>query len=246
MLFIPVWDKNPLKTVRFQYATLALISINILIHIVFRSGWLPQFDLSDFDLVPWAVVPERIMTSAVFAPSWDWGQLFYQLPSGRTLITYQFLHNDAWHLITNMIFLWVFGDNVEDAMGHVKYVLFFLLCGVFGALAQCFAMPHGDSLLIGASGSVSGIIAAYLMLYPFAPIWVLIPFKIPILLPIPVRLNALFILGAWILIQIGYLLSGYASDVSWWTHIGGFIAGALLVLVMRRPGVLLFKGQPPA
>jgi membrane associated rhomboid family serine protease len=237
VLFVPLWDKNHLKTVHFQYITLIIVLINIAVHILFRSGLFPEIQLGDDKLGGLAVVPERLMSSTVFnigGPQGDYG--FGQVPAGFSLITYQFLHNDIVHLATNMLFLWVFGDNVEDAVGHVKFIFFYLLCGIFGGLAQCIAQPGTNSLLIGASGSIAGIIGAYLMLHPHVRVWVLVLFKIPL------RLSAGFILGGWILLQIGYLVMGPASNVSWWTHIGGFVAGALLIIIMRRPHVPLFDG----
>jgi membrane associated rhomboid family serine protease len=235
VLFVPIWDKNHLKAVRFQFITLIIILINIAVHVIFRSGLFPELQLGDERLGGLAVVPERLMSLATFTGGGQEGGLAVtQVPAGLSLITYQFLHNDWLHLATNMVFLWVFGDNVEDAMGHLKFVFFYLLCGIFGALAQCIAQPGANSMLIGASGSIAGVIGAYLMLHPHVRVWVLVLFKIPM------RLSAGFILGGWILLQIGYLLLGPASNVSWWTHIGGFTAGVLLIIIMRRPDVPLF------
>ena len=95
------------------------------------------------------------------------------IPEGLTLLTYQFLHGDILHLLSNMLFLWVFGDNVEDAMGHLKYLMFYLLCGIAGGLAHAAMLPASPLPLIGASGAVAGVIAAYLILHPRVLVWVL-------------------------------------------------------------------------
>jgi len=133
-----------------------------------------------------------------------------------------------------MLFLWVFGDNVEDAMGHLKFLVFYLLCGIVAGLTHTLIAPTSDIPLIGASGAVAGVIAAYLMLHPKVQVWVLA------LKVIPLRISAAVVLGIWILTQIVMVVLPQVGPVAWWAHIGGLIAGALLVLVMRRPGVPLF------
>jgi membrane associated rhomboid family serine protease len=179
------------------------------------------------------------------------------VPEGLTLVTYMFLHGDPLHLVGNMLFLWVFGDNVEDAMGHVRFLIFYVLCGMIGALAHALIAEYGlapvpatVSLaprsasagaipLIGASAAVAGVIAAYLMLHPHVRIWV-IAFRM-----IPLRLSAMWALGAWVLTQFVMVLLPEVGPVAWWAHIGGIVAGAVLVLFMRRDGVPLFD-RPPA
>ncbi|MGE0699707.1 MAG: rhomboid family intramembrane serine protease, partial [Hyphomicrobiaceae bacterium] len=177
------------------------------------------------------------------------------VPEGLTLVSYMFLHGDPLHLIGNMLFLWVFGDHVEDALGHVKFVLFYLVCGIAGGLlhaasaemgfaalllkAPLAGTPAGQIPLIGASAAVAGVIAAYLMLHPYVRVWVL-AFRF-----IPLRVSALLALGAWIATQFVMLIVPDVGPVAWWAHIGGILAGAILVVFMRRPGVPLFD-KPPA
>ena len=132
------------------------------------------------------------------------------------------------------LFLWVFGDNVEDAMGHLKFLFFYLACGVAGGLLHAWVEPGSESPLIGASGAVAGVIAAYLVLHPRVRVWVLA------LKAIPLRISAAFALGLWILIQVVMVLLPQVGPVAWWAHIGGLIAGAVLVVFLRRPGVPLF------
>jgi membrane associated rhomboid family serine protease len=140
----------------------------------------------------------------------------------------------VFHLFFNMLFLWVFGDNVEDAMGHVRFLVFYFACGVFAGLFLAWMQPDSQLPLIGASGAVAGVIAAYLMLHPHVGVWVL-AFKI-----IPLRITAGLALGIWIALQIAMVALGDVGPTAWWAHIGGLIAGAVLVLFLRRPGVPLF------
>jgi len=142
-----------------------------------------------------------------------------------------------------MLFLWVFGDNIEDAMGHLKFLVFYLLCGICGGLTHAALMhawnPGAAHVpLIGASGAVAGVIAAYLMLHPHVRVWVL-AFRI-----IPLRITAMFALGVWVLSQFIMVLIPNVGPVAWWAHVGGIIAGALLIPLMRRPGVTLFDRRP--
>jgi membrane associated rhomboid family serine protease len=128
----------------------------------------------------------------------------------------------------------VFGDNVEDAMGHLKFLAFYLLCGVAGGLAHAAFLPASQFPLIGASGSVAGVIAAYLMLHPRVRIWVL-AFRF-----VPLRVPAVWVLGFWVVMQFVMVVLAPADGVAWWAHVGGMAAGAVLILFMRRPGVPLF------
>ena len=150
------------------------------------------------------------------------------IPQPLTLITYQFMHAGWMHLLGNMIFLWVFADNIEDAFGYLGFSLFYLICGVFGGLTHVFMLPNSDGPLIGASGAVSGILASYLVLYPKARVWILLLLRIPI--PVP----AFFVLGGWFLLQIlSLFMSESSNDVSWWAHIGGFVTGLIITLALR-------------
>ena len=161
------------------------------------------------------------------------------MPEGYTLLTYMFLHGDILHLLSNMLFLWVFGDNVEDAMGHIKFIVFYLVCGIAGGLAHSLALPASKLPLIGASGAVAGVIGAYLILHPRVMVWVL-AFRF-----IPLRISAAWVLGVWVATQLFMVLLNQPDQVAWWAHIGGMVAGAILILFMRRPGVPLFdRGLP--
>jgi membrane associated rhomboid family serine protease len=156
------------------------------------------------------------------------------LPEGITLLTYMFFHADFVHLTSNMLFLWVFGDNIEDAVGHVRFLAFYLLCGIFSGLAHAWMLPSSWVPLIGASGAVAGIIAAYLMLHPQVRVWVLV-FRV-----IPMQITAFWVLGLWAATQVFMLIFTKGDHVAWAAHVGGMIAGAALIVVARRPGVPLF------
>jgi membrane associated rhomboid family serine protease len=227
-LFIPLRDDNSLKSIPFQYVTVSLIAVNILVFILEVSG------LSHAAVASFAVTPRELLGGTeLLAPS-SYSDGGYAIGEEATLLTYMFFHADVFHLVGNMLFLWVFGDNVEDAMGHLRFLFFYLACGVFAALFHAWMLPDSDLPLIGASGAVAGVIAAYLMLHPKVGVWVL-AFKV-----IPLRITAGLALGIWIALQVVMVAMPEMGPVAWWAHIGGLIAGAVLILFMRRPGVPLF------
>jgi membrane associated rhomboid family serine protease len=157
------------------------------------------------------------------------------IPPLATFVTYMFLHGNWLHLSGNMIFLWVFGDDIEAAMGHARFLLFYLLCGAAGGIAHVASNTSNMSVLIGASGAIGGIVAAYLMLRPWAHVTVLL-FGL-----LTVRVHAFWLLGAWIAFECLNLVFFADSGISYWSHIGGLIAGAGLIVVLRRRGVKLFQ-----
>lgn len=231
-MFVPIHDTNPLKSIRFQYVTVALIALNVVAYLLFGSGLVYPVDerALAFALVPDQLTAEgRYFSGEAYVPAGA-----YPVPERFTLISYMFMHGSAFHLIGNMLFLWVFGDNVEDALGHIRFLMFYLMCGVFAAVVHTLRLPHSDIPLIGASGAVAGTVAAYLMLHPKVKIWVLALWRIPI------RITAAWALGFWVLLQFANALFDAGENVAWWAHVGGLAAGALLVLFMRRRGVPLF------
>ena len=225
-MFIPIHDDNPLRHVGRQYVTYAIILVSVLVFLLFQSGVMIEADRAatlSFGLIP-AVFTDLKVLPAGYAV----------IPDEATLVTYAFLHGDWFHLLGNMLFIWVFGDNVEDAMGHFRFLIFYAMCAAAGAAAHVMMMPDSSAALIGASGAASGIVAAYLMLHPRVRLWVLAFNKIP--LPI----TAAWALGIWIALQIFNAFGGGDDPVAWWAHIGGLVAGATLVVLMRRPNVPLF------
>jgi len=228
VVFIPLSDDNPLRSVRLQWVTIALIAANVVVFLLENTPD-GQAAIASFALIPSELFHVRIWGGTVQAPDQA-----LQVPEGMTLLTYQFLHGDVLHLLSNMLFLWVFGDNVEDAMGHIKFFAFYLLCGIAGGLAHAFMLPNSGLPLIGASGAVAGVIAAYLILHPRVRVWVL-AFRF-----IPLRITAAWVLGVWVVTQLVMIAIAPSDQVAWWAHVGGMVAGAALVLVLRRPGVPLF------
>ena len=150
------------------------------------------------------------------------------VPEPLTLLTSVFLHGSVLHLLGNMLFLWVFGDNVEDAMGHARFLLFFALCAAAAGLTHALVDPAGERPLIGASGAVAGVVSAYLILYPRVKLWGLF------LLKVPLRVPAMWAIGFWIAVQVVSAFFGGDGNVGWFAHLGGLAAGALLVPIMRR------------
>ena len=159
------------------------------------------------------------------------------IPPQLTLVTYTFLHGSWVHLAANMLFLWVFGDNIEAALGHLRFLLFYVACGAVGGLVHVFINPSSDIPLIGASGAVSGIVAGYLLLRPAARVTFLV---IGIL---PVTTRAYWIVALWLAWQITNLVVPMTdmndTNVAYWSHIGGFAAGLVLTVLLKRSGVAL-------
>jgi membrane associated rhomboid family serine protease len=231
-MFVPIGDNNPLKSIHFQYVTVALIVVNTLVFMLEGSAGSESAFVSSF-----AVVPQELFQVYVLGGPAPISADSLAIPERDTLFSYMFFHGDAMHLFGNMLFLWVFGDNVEDAMGHVRFLVFYLTCGVAAALLHAFMQPASQDALIGASGAISGVIAAYLMLHPRVGVWVLA------LHVIPLRITAALALGLWIAFQIAMVAFPPAGDpgpTAWWAHIGGLLAGAALIPILRRPGVPLF------
>lgn len=224
-MFVPLYDETALRHIPRPYGVYALLAANVAVFLLTRldaAGLTERFDLS------FGVIPAVIFGEARLSPE------FVVVPTFATPFTSLFLHGDVWHLLGNMLFLWVFGDNVEDAMGHVRFVVFYVLCGVVAALAHAVAFPDSRSALIGASGAVSGVLVAYLMLHPHVRVFGL-AFKW-----VPLTIKALYALVAWIVLQFASALLGGDPAVGWWAHVGGVLAGAALILVFKKPEVLLF------
>ena len=157
---------------------------------------------------------------------------------GRRVMVSLFLHGGWAHILGNMLYLWIFGDNVEDRLGHLRYLIFYLACGWVASYAHIWSQPASAVPAIGASGAIAGVLGAYITLYPRARVVTLLPlgFFAPL-----VQLPAAFFLGLWFLQQ--FLLgafdlaapAGEGGGIAWWAHIGGFAAGFVLVRVFRKP-----------
>jgi membrane associated rhomboid family serine protease len=225
-MFIPLHDNVPLRRIGRPVATWALIVLNMAIW-VFTSAAVSEQALQATAL-GYGVIPSVLF--GVDTVSSD----IASAPPLATLLTSLFLHAGFLHVAGNMLFLWVFGDNVEDAMGSARFVVFYLICGACAAYAHAWSAPASQQPLIGASGAVAGVVAAYLLLHPRVRLWGLFLNRIPLKVP------AIWAIGFWILFQFGMALWGGASEVAWWAHVGGLAVGAALTPLMIQPGVRLF------
>ena len=222
-MFIPLHDANGLKHIRLQYITLGIIAANIIVFILMAVDAGSQATVYGLGYVP-AVVN-------------DVAELPHHLvlvPEGFTYVTYAFLHGDFFHLAGNMLFLWVFGDNVEDALGHFRFLLFYFACAAAGAMFHGMLAPGSEIPLVGASGAIAGIVAAYLILHPRVKLWVLVFGRVPL------RIPAFIPLVLWVGFQVLMLTVGDDSNISWATHVGGILCGAFLIVILKRPEVPLF------
>jgi membrane associated rhomboid family serine protease len=226
-MVIPVYDSDPLEKSRRAYVNWALIALNIAIFAVQDAA---TDKVSTQILVNFALFPVAVTGDAVTGGF---------MPPSFTIFTYMFLHGGWMHVLLNMLFLFVLGDTIEDALGRGRYLAFYLLCGMAGGAAHVLAAPQSNVPLVGASGAIAGVIAAYLMLRPCARITVLI-FGF-----IPLRLASYWVLGFWALSQVWHVFSLDKSDTAWWAHVGGLAAGAVLITVIRPAGVLLFECMRP-
>jgi membrane associated rhomboid family serine protease len=226
-MVIPLFDNDPLEKSRRAYVNWALIAACTVVFLLQQGGSdnADTIIIRNFALFPVALTGES-----------DTGAIF---PPALGLLTYMFLHGGWLHLFFNMLFLFTFGDNIEDALGHGRYLVFYLLCGIGGGAVHALASPSSNVPLVGASGAIAGVVAAYLMLRPCAKIMVL-AFGL-----VPLRLGSAWVLGFWILVQVWHILSDEKGDTAWWAHIGGLAVGGLLILVMRPPGVELFECMRP-
>jgi membrane associated rhomboid family serine protease len=230
--FIPLYDGTPLRYIGRPWVTWSLIAINVAIFFLVERGGIHGADRAsvvDYGLIP-ALLENKLQRPSDLV----------DIPNWLTLGTHAFLHGDLWHLGGNMIFLWVFADNIEDSLGHVRFLLFYFLCAIAGGYAYVLSDTASLAPLIGASGAIAGIVAAYFILYPYAKVWILAFGRIPL------HLNAVWVLGFWILFQVYAVVGGSGdSEVAWWTHLGGLVTGAMLVPILRRPGVKLFSRPEP-
>jgi membrane associated rhomboid family serine protease len=221
-MVFPLYDDNPFKRARVPYVTWGLILLNVGIYL-FEAGSTDNAVKALF--ASFAATPAAITHQA---PSAGW------LPPELTLISYMFLHGGWEHILGNMIYLWVFGDDIEDALGPLRFLAFYLLTGIGAGLFFAFLNRKSTMPLVGASGAISGILAAYLLLRPCAKVSVFV-------LRFVVRVRAYWVIGGWVLLQLYQIANQTNDGVAYVAHGGGLIAGALLFLLMRPAGVHLFE-----
>ncbi|MEY7977986.1 rhomboid family intramembrane serine protease [Streptomyces pilosus] len=257
-MVIPVHDVNPAR--RTPWVTYALIAANFVVFLAFTPGVVDSLTGGSSSLAElchlqaflerYAAVPQELIHHRMpnLVPTGDTGvgpqgpgcvvdRPGYDKSPELSVLTAMFLHGGWLHLLGNMLFLWIFGNNVEDRMGHVRYLLFYLVCGYAAAYGFALLDAGSGDPLIGASGAVAGVLSAYLVLYPKARVWVLVPF----LIFLPLRLPAWLVLGSWFVLQAFYSAGQGVSDagtVAYAAHVAGFVVGTLLAWPLR-------PGTPP-
>lgn len=227
-MFLPIRDDNPHTITPFVNYTMLAACI-----LVFVWQFLLGADEGQRAVFAYGFIPARFFGGAELPGD------IPSIPPALTILTSMFMHGGWMHLGGNMLYLWIFGDNIEASLGHGRYLVFYLLCGIAAALAQGFAAPGSEVPMVGASGAISGVLGAYLVLHPRSNIKVFVFLIIITVINVP----AFIVLGVWI---IGQLVSSAAVDagqpgVAFIAHIGGFIAGAVLVFFFKKKSVPVFE-----
>jgi membrane associated rhomboid family serine protease len=225
-MVVPIYDDNPFSPPVKPVVTWGLIALNvaILLYEVGASQLALDRIIDSFSLTPAAFIGD------IAARGW--------VPAFLTIITYQFFHADIAHVVGNMIFLWVFCDDIERVLGRGRYLAFYLLCGVIGGLVFVANDPHSTIELIGASGAVAGVVVGYVMLRPCAKITVLLGI-------IPLRISAYWVVGLFVISQLWNLGASSKSEVAYWCHFGGMLGGAVLFPLLKPRAVRLFQCLQP-
>jgi membrane associated rhomboid family serine protease len=225
---VPLCDDNP--TVRPPVVTFFLIGLC-------TGAFLWQLGHNEREILfAYGMIPAELFGS------WHPPRPYQILPAWAKILTSMFLHGGWFHLLGNMLYLWIFGNNIEDVLGRGRYLFFYLSCGIVAALAQALSSPSSHIPMVGASGAIAGVLGAYLLLYPSANVrcfvWVVVFFRI-------VNIPAWTMLGLWFAIQLisGLSVASGKPGVAFWAHVGGFVTGLVLVSVLRPSGIPLL--QPP-
>lgn len=229
MLVLPVADDNPTR--RFPLVTVAVIAACVLVYL-WQLGMGTRAE--NAIALGYGLIPSVLLGADSLPPN------FPHAPAWATIYTSMFLHGGLLHLGGNMLYFWIFGNNVEDSMGGVRFAVFYLLCGTAAALAQVAAAPFSQAPMIGASGAIGGVLGAYLVLHPRANVrvflWIIILIRI-------INVPALIVLGVWFAGQVysGLTTPVEQGGVAVWAHIGGFVTGVVLIPFFRRRDVRLFE-----
>jgi membrane associated rhomboid family serine protease len=235
-MVIPLHDDNPTST--RPYVTLGIL-LTCLLTYVWQHLFLEPAD-AERAAYAYGLVPAVLTGSSDLIPGVE------VIPAWATVITSMFMHGGFWHLAGNMLYLWIFGNNIEDAMGHARFLLFYLLCGIAAVAAQVLPNPGSEIPMVGASGAISGVLGAYMLLFPRAR--VLLGLPLGFLIVQLGRFPAIWVLAAWFVMQLvmGALAAARDPDASqggiaFGAHIGGFIAGLLLVAFFKHRHVPLWR-----
>jgi membrane associated rhomboid family serine protease len=207
---LPLGDDNSTRRT-IPVVTYLLILANVLVFLIEQVG-------GDNFIYTWSFTPANFLAN----PGVEW----------ITIFTSMFLHAGWMHIIGNMLYLWIFGDNVEDRMGHFRFLIFYLLCGFVATMAQFFTTANTDLVVptLGASGAIAGVLASYLILFPRQRVRVLMGFWV-------IPMSALVVIGVWFVLQVLYVAGSASDGVAYMAHIGGFIAGLILTFVFRKRSV---------
>jgi len=233
-MFFPIKDYNPTR--RIAYITILLIAANIALFLYQAVFSHLDFHIARNAMIPWEVTHLETIDKPIgyTVENDEYGipsrkVVYRELPPYLSLLMSLFMHGSLWHLLGNMLFLWVFGNNIEDHLGAFRYIVFYLLCGVGASLVHILFNLNSLVPVIGASGAVSGVMGAYLVLYPRARIRTLVFIFIFITF---VDIPASFFLILWLIFQFFY--AGGTSGIAWLAHVGGFFIGLSLIKVLRR------------
>lgn len=228
---IPIRDNNPRRTTPVVNTTLIIINVLAFFWELSLGPALPG------ELQAMAFIPARF---------WVPG---YLPQDSFSMVVSMFLHGGWLHLLGNMLYLWIFGDNIEDRLGHIRYIIFYFACGIAAALAHAFMSPNSSLPAIGASGAIAGVLGAYIVLFPTARVMTFIPIGFYLMMR---ELPAILVLGLWFVIQffvgfasLGVKTADTAGGVAYFAHIGGFVAGVILILLLggkrrRSPAYMPF------
>ena len=224
---IPISDDNPTRIP-------AIVNWAIILSCVAVYAW--EFSLgSQFDaaITILGFTPDALNGVPHRLPG------YITVPGAATIFTSMFLHGGLMHLGGNMLYLWIFGNNIEDAMGHVRYLVFYLVCGVAAALSMFLIDPASQVPMIGASGAISGVLAAYILLFPRARVTVIVPLGI---IFYPLVISAMWVIGFWFVLQLisAAFTSPDQPGVAFWAHVGGFIMGLVLTPLFKSSQFKLF------
>jgi membrane associated rhomboid family serine protease len=227
---IPLRDDNPAEIT--PVVTVAFIATCVLVFLYQVS--LPA-QPGELFVYRFGAIPSVVFGEAALPPQ------LAGVPAYLTLITSMFLHGGWMHLIGNMLYLWIFGNNIEDVMGHVRFVIFYVTCGILAVFSHAVTDPSSTVPMVGASGAISGVLGAYLLLFPHAQVLVIIPLGIfTRMMYVPAGL----VLGLWFVMQVlsgGMSLGRAGGGVAFFAHVGGFVAGMALIPFFKRPDVRFFS-----
>jgi membrane associated rhomboid family serine protease len=219
-MVMPVWDHSPFRWPTPPYVMWLLIVVNFAIFFVLADAGTEQ-------------MRHAARVAGLIPAAFTHGASPGALPAPLTLITCLFLHKNFMHVFGNMLFLFVFGDDIEEVLGHWRFLVFYLACGVGAGAAFVFSAWSSNVGAIGASGAVAGVVSAYVLFRPCAKVTVLLGL-------IPLRMRAYWIIGGWAIWQFYEVASGVHDGIAYWAHVGGLITGAAAFAMMRPAGVRLF------